>query len=435
MQGNPFTFGNPVSDPLRFFGRAQEAEEIFGRLGNAGFESSSVVGERRIGKTSLLNYLIDPDVREAHSFHPSRYSFIYVDLQMVDEGMGSAQLWRRLLELLSQECYSPVVLNDLENLRRKEHFDTFDLDGFFKKMGDHGHSVVFLLDEFDCVTSNERFGPDFYSGFRSLASRRNVALVTSSRFELSEICYSEEIRASAFFNIFVKIHLGMFSLADFQAMLAISLGESGMRFLEEEIQLVLDLAGLHPYFIQVACWALYEGYRRGLDTADRQAFLVRRFEGEAVPHMMDYWRHSDDHEKIVLTATALLERHATRAAGISLEDLCRLFSRAELTAARLEQRGLLMHATQGYHLFSSVLGPWILDQIVANLAEQQNYSVWLAENKGAAQDLISGRRGKFLREVLPRISARYRQLFLTWASDPQSVAAVANLLKSVLDGR
>jgi hypothetical protein len=38
-------------------------EQIFGRLRNEEFESSSVVGDRRIGKTSLLNYLADPSIR------------------------------------------------------------------------------------------------------------------------------------------------------------------------------------------------------------------------------------------------------------------------------------------------------------------------------------------------------------------------------------
>ena len=92
MGGNPFTYGNPISDPRRFFGRAREVEQIFGRLRNEEFESSSVVGERRIGKTSLLNYLADPDVRAAHGLDPGRYAFVYVDLQMVDDATTDQDL-------------------------------------------------------------------------------------------------------------------------------------------------------------------------------------------------------------------------------------------------------------------------------------------------------------------------------------------------------
>jgi len=69
---NPFTYGNPISDPRRFFGREREIELVFSRLRNAEFESSSLVGERRIGKTSVLNYLADRDVRRNYDLNPAR---------------------------------------------------------------------------------------------------------------------------------------------------------------------------------------------------------------------------------------------------------------------------------------------------------------------------------------------------------------------------
>ena len=48
---NPYTCGNPISDPKRFVGRKREIEQVFSRLRNPEFESSSIVGERRSGKT------------------------------------------------------------------------------------------------------------------------------------------------------------------------------------------------------------------------------------------------------------------------------------------------------------------------------------------------------------------------------------------------
>ena len=92
MTLNPFTYGNPISDPARFFGREREIEQVFSRLRNAEFESSSLVGERRIGKTSLLNYLAHPDVRRQHGLEPDKYIFVYVDLQMVDKDTTTARL-------------------------------------------------------------------------------------------------------------------------------------------------------------------------------------------------------------------------------------------------------------------------------------------------------------------------------------------------------
>lgn len=424
---NPFTYGNPISDPRRFFGRAREVEQIFGRLRNEEFESSSVVGDRRIGKTSLLNYLADPRVRAAHGLGPERYNFVYVDLQMVDKAMGPEQLWRRLLVLMGQQCADDGITGVLAVLERRERLDTFDLDELFQEVDDRGQLVVFLLDEFEHVTKNVNFGPDFYYGLRSLMSHHKVALVTSSRLELIELCHSETVRSSPFFNVFANINLRMFSDADCQLMISRSLSGTTVQFSERDMEQVLDLAGLHPFFLQAACCMLYESHWMDLDEAARKAFLTEHFRTEAMPHFADYWDNSGDYEKIVLTAAALLERTAEPLRDFSLKDLNGVFSRAEPSVERLEKRGLLMSRDGRYRLFSSLLGPWVLSQFTAELSEEQSYHEWLAVNRGPVER-ITGKQGGLLGEILPKISVRYRQLIITWASDPQSHVALSSLV-------
>ena len=431
LRNNPFTYGNPISDPRRFFGRAREVGQIFSRLRNEEFESSSIVGDRRIGKTSLLNYLADPGIRASRGLGSDRYIFVYVDLQMVDETMGPEQLWRRLLLMMRRHCPDQEVVALLKALLQCERLDTFDLDELFQQMDDKGQHVVLLLDEFERVTENANFGPDFYYGLRSLTIHHKFALVTSSRLELIELCHSEAVKSSPFFNIFANINLRLFSLADCQLMISGSLQDAGTQFTEPEMELILDLAGLHPYFLQAACWMLYESHAMGLDGAARNNFLMERFRAEAVPHIVDYWDNSGDYEKIVLTAAALLEHGASHGQGFSLEELRAVFSRGEPCLEHLVKRGLVMFLGPRYRLFSSVFGPWVLNQISAELGEEQSYQEWLTENNGAV-DRLTGRQGGSLREILPKVGTRYRRLILTWASDPQTFAAMAGLLKNVL---
>lgn len=406
-------------------------EQIFGRLRNEEFESSSVVGERRIGKTSLLNYLADSGVRAAHGLGPERYNFVYVDLQMVDEAMGPDRLWRRLLSLVRRQCADPEIMETLRALEERDRLDTFDLDELFQEIDDRGLSVVFLLDEFERVTENVNFGPDFYYGLRSLMIHHRVALVTSSRLELIELCHSEAVKSSPFFNIFANINLRMFSPVDCELMVSQSLSGTPVRFSETEMEQLIDLAGMHPYFLQAACCMLYESHRTGLGEAERSAFLAAEFRAEATPHVVDYWDNSSDYEKIVLTAAALLERKAKPLRVFSLKDLHEVFSRSEPCVERLEKRGLVMSRDPSYRLFSSVLGPWILHQIAAELTDEQTYHEWLTENSGSVER-IAGKQGGQLRDILPKIGGRYRQLIITWASDPQTLPAMASLLKSVL---
>lgn len=437
MRANPFTYGNPISDPQRFVGRTREVEQILGRLRNEEFESSSLVGDHRIGKTSLLKYLADPGVRASHGLEPCRYSFVYVDLQMVGQAMDADRLWRRLLTLMLRQSADQLPREAVAELLRSDQLDLFDLDELFQAVDDSGQYVVFLLDEFERVTANENFGPDFFYGMRSLIIQHKVALVTSSRRELVEVCSSDEVRSSPFFNIFANVRLRMFSHAECDLLIERALDGTGVVFTEPEIKDVITLAGLHPYFLQAACHMLYKSYELGLDGLGRQSFLLEGFRAEAIPHIVDYWDNSGDYEKITLTAAAMLERAGALASaasppdGFSLGELQRVFSRGAAWVELLNKRGLLMTSGDRYRLFSSVAGPWILTQLAAEVSEEQSYHEWLIQHRAAVEG-VRGKHGGMLKELLPKIGPRYRQLIITWASDPQAVVAMAGLLKSVL---
>jgi hypothetical protein len=160
--------------------------------------------------------------------------------------------------------------------------------------------------------------------------------------------------------------------------------------------------------------------------------LMEQFGQEATPHFAYSWESSDDHEKIVLTAGALLEHANAPEREFSAEKLHTLFARSEPTVKRLDKRGLFMSDAGRYRLFSSALASWILEQITADLGQEHSYQAWLMENH-ATVERIAGKQGGQLREILPKIRTNYRQLIITWASDPRTLAAVASLLKSALE--
>ena len=57
---NPFLYGRPVP-PERHIGRQAAIHTLFSRLHNG--ESTAIVGEPHIGKSSLLRYVTDTEVR------------------------------------------------------------------------------------------------------------------------------------------------------------------------------------------------------------------------------------------------------------------------------------------------------------------------------------------------------------------------------------
>jgi hypothetical protein len=278
------------------------------------------------------------------------------------------------------------------------------------------------------VTKNSFFGADFFNGLRSLATAHNLALVTASRGALIELCQSEAIRSSPFFNIFASITLHLLEQTEADELIASALAGTGVEFGAEELAVVTQLTGLHPFFLQTAAHFLFAAHTAGLPAAKRRQQVIREFRNEAAPHFLDQWQNSDDRAKIALTAVALLERGDSGAErGKSVEQISKVYRGADRVVEALARRGLLIGQHERYQLFSSALGGWVLQELSATLEEQRSYETWLRDN-GPALAKLDGRIRRELGGVLPRIAARYRALLIAWLADPASVVAVVQLL-------
>jgi hypothetical protein len=391
MIKNPFTYGNPITDPARFIGRRREVGQVHSRLLNAEFESSSIVGERRIGKTSLLKYLSHPRVTSAAGFASggrtlsARYVFVYVDLQILDPTKTPTDFWQRVLRAIGRQVdqarpadtarpADPGRLNELwawiDEMRRESSIDAFVLDDVFGLVDDLNLHIVLLLDEFERVTQNASFDLDFFSGLRSMAIHHNLALITSSRRELVELTHSKEVQDSPFFNIFANINLRLFTEQESQELISRYLPTTDLAFHPGDIDYARWLAGPHPYFLQMAFSTLYDAYQAHpgeSETQARRRLLERELREEAAPAFSDYWYHSPNDQRTLL---AILSHHRREQgeAGYTLQELSNLYVGAESTLAALEKRGLILASDAGalearYRLLSPALSTWIEGEV------------------------------------------------------------------------
>jgi hypothetical protein len=129
---------------------------------------------------------------------------------------------------------------------------------------------------------------------------------------------------------------------------------------------------------------------------------------------------------------ALLERQG-RAPGheFSTSELQDLYARSDQVLNRLERRGLVVSAGDGFRLFSSSFGEWVLGEITGTLEDQQEYPDWLTTHSSAIERLSAGAKSQ-VGHVLPRIGGKYRDLIVDWISDPSTVMAAAGLLRNAL---
>jgi tRNA A-37 threonylcarbamoyl transferase component Bud32 len=301
---NPFFNRKRITDPAYFVGRTHEIEQLYSAM--VTHQCRALVGERKLGKSSLLTVLAHRETLRRYRLDANRYLFVYLDL----EGMASAEradLWLELLDRLSTLLPSGSLLNAIERLRNTARLRFTDVRRVLRPVRDAGLTLVVMLDEFEALASNEAFAPDFYGELRSLAGELGVVYVTASKQSLFDLTYRHEsILSSPFFNIFSELRLGL--MPDHEARLLLdtlsTLGE-GQPFCQEEIDLALKLAGPHPFFLQIAGAHLYDLSGRVQPQAP-EAYdqVARRFAAEAEDHYRYLWTRLNPDQQAALLCPA-----------------------------------------------------------------------------------------------------------------------------------
>jgi len=224
---NPFTPGNPVP-PERFIGRREELSRILPRLEN--MLSVVVVGDARIGKTSLLKYL------EQHfKSLPGNYLPIYLSM---DSQGSQATFCHAILDKLPEP--KPPVCNIEETVKALEQAHT------------NGSKVILLLDEFkDLLERPEDFDEPFKGALRGLYTHSKVALILATRQPISQIP-----GLNAYFaNAMNTYHLGCFKAAEAEAFMR---QPHSYSFTPEEVKLGLKIGKRHPLRLQSVGFNLFE---------------------------------------------------------------------------------------------------------------------------------------------------------------------------------
>jgi hypothetical protein len=387
MTQNPFTFGNPIREASRFIGRREELRQVVNRLLSSAHESTSIVGERRIGKTSILMHLADKPSASLLGLVPERFCLIYIDFQgLVD--ITPQRFWGRVLTRMGRSITEPKLHLLIENLQKQENIELFDLEDLCEAIAEAGICVVLLLDEFEYVTQNPNFGADFFGGLRALAIHHNLPLITATRRELIDLCHSEEIKGSPFFNIFANIVLRLFKRVEVDELLDRYTHESGVSFGGWEHELTWRLSGGHPLFTQIAGYYIFDALQQGIAPDKLEGWVTAQFEQQTTPHFSYLWGRCSESEKITLLSTIMLCKSKPGKKDTPfMERLVKLYPRAAMDADHLIKRGLLreQNGDSGcYALLSSSLEGWITRELAAGpdeQASQVNVGEWLQSGK------------------------------------------------------
>ncbi len=372
---NPFSLGGPIGAPTRFIGR----ELIVGKLVNAmiRLQNISLLGERRTGKTSLLLYLSNPDSPFLIGL-PTQHIPVYVDFQPFTQSTED-----EVIQSISEAIIIAVrerlkdeteILNDIttEISVLDELPSPTNLRRLLRKLFVHEYRVHLLFDEFEQISDNEYIQRSFYSFLRSLATGQNssVSYIIASRKPLSEI--EPAMTGSAFFNIFATESLSLFGEKEAYQLILDAFSRSNIenkkekiRLLRENLRILYDLTGFHPFFLQALCYRLFNHVDLpGWPSGAALVRVIDEYIQDVEPVLGDYWNLSSKAEQELLEKLA---RHEASYWG-GVESVT--------TRDTLQRRGLILPTDDiedTWMPFSAIFTEWIKGQYQLSSAFADKY--------------------------------------------------------------
>lgn len=411
---NPYRYGRSIREPEWFFGREEQLQTILDRLSKQ--EATSIVGERRSGKTSLLFQLMNRDVRRKYLSQADDSMYVYVtpELGVCDPSGFFYEVLRALSEQ-DRTSIQPAEGNASELQMR-------DCVAHLAP-----RKLVLLLDEFDAMVKAGSFPSSFFGFLRGLAQSYDVGYITATRENLFECC-PEEVLASPFPNIFSPVSMRSFEQTEFDYFIEETCRRSGVS-LQKHAESIFALAGRYPFFVQMACSHYFELESRGGDSDPSAHQKVQaRFEDDARPHMEAIWnRYLSEKERQVLSALcqrlpgdATVVRRLTQK-GYVVED--RVFSSLLARIARERSEG----TTEGAYIPQSRQTPaeqgvWV---------DQDSGDVWVEGERiepltRLEYDLLS-----LLHEYKGKICDKYRIVEEVWSDRYIDVVGDSRIAKLV----
>lgn len=296
-----FTYGRPVRGS-QFINRTGELREVLNRIYNG--DSTAVIGEPHIGKTSFLLRLSDQKVLQDH-FQDKQKKFIFnfLNLHEIPSSYSPEQFWSESLQPIMKHPGNSGVSQCLQKAKNSS-FSRPEMNALFKKLSESEKTLVLLLDEFERLLVHTNFkDPSFFALLRSLSTTvGGLVIVVASRKTLDEMNQSGKKlldAGSPLFNNMIEVRLKPF---DNDALMAFFKNCGNAGFTPSDILFIRRVAGRHPFLLQGMSASLYNSKKE-----DRYACAAEKFYEGQYSHFSDLWSVLDESTRTTATILSILE--------------------------------------------------------------------------------------------------------------------------------
>jgi hypothetical protein len=317
IKDNPYIYGDPVNEPIAFFGREDELNQILQAMTKPAKQDILIVGERRTGKTSLLYQL---QQRLKWPFIP-----VYINLSPCRADTDS--ILNHILEHIVRNLIEQHILDENWNRYQPAYSDftarIYEILQIARnKLADI--TLILLLDEADFLLAIEE-----KNGVTPLAKLlgkymvdERVQRILRAALQSSQIssCLRATVagttdlsryvsrRASPFFNHFRSVQLKPLTILETENLITEPASLLGLSYSREAIRRISHLSGGLPYYCQALCYEAFSyASQQKSTTIGDQAISVAEKKIKTdffYAYQVDFWQRATFQERKLLVALA-----------------------------------------------------------------------------------------------------------------------------------
>lgn len=295
MMKNPYIHRNRLPhDSDMFFGRCMEMDQLRGYILAENPQGVSVIGERRIGKSSLV-WRVYHRVRDL----PQMLA-LWMDTHALDKKIDDeASFYGFISDLAKKECTrkgverwetSEVLFSDYAGFRE-----------FLNETAAAGFTFCLMIEEFEKLAIKDFVGRSFLGNLRHLCDHDEYrfSCVTISWRALRESQTAEQV-GSDFGNNFAQITLGLLEDKPLADLRSYGFKADGWQLQEADLRQVHSLAGAFPFCNQIVLSHVFEAkkFHQSIDMA------FQKSRGELIRFYRDLWEKRAPEEQRALKALA-----------------------------------------------------------------------------------------------------------------------------------